>query len=180
MQDQWHATVSRLGFPTWVFNESRALTVVNANVFVPTVVLRFTTSSHWSSTLQVGSRAFGTSYSSNPWCHCTPPRGETGHERLSSDHSRAILQTLSMFLGCLPASCWVGHPPVLGLVARQFLGWSPLMIDVRVSYSNLLILRAWTYSNSAQGPVCRCYSHLGTQTLHAILAFFPRPSLTEY
>ena len=42
---EWHATVSRLGLPTWVFNENRALTVVNANVFVPMVVLRFTTSS---------------------------------------------------------------------------------------------------------------------------------------
>ena len=29
------------------------------------------------------------------------------------------------FSGWSPASSWVGRPPVLGLVARQFLGWSP-------------------------------------------------------
>ena len=29
------------------------------------------------------------------------------------------------FLGWPPASSWDGRPPVLGIVARQFLGWSP-------------------------------------------------------
>ena len=40
----------------------------------------------------------------------------------------------SMFWGSLPASSWVGRPPVLGLVARQFLGWSPLTVYGRVTY----------------------------------------------
>ena len=29
-------------------------------------------------------------------------------------------------VGLMPASSWVGRPPLFGMVARQFLGWQPL------------------------------------------------------
>ena len=55
-----------------------------------------------------------------------PASQRSPQESAASRSSPPVLGLVDrQFLGWSPASSWAGRPPVLGLVARQILGWSP-------------------------------------------------------